>query len=249
MKTKLLKVICFLAAFPLFYVHGAFGMEKGLYIRADLQHQSYRSTKLYDNQPLSGACWFNSPGGCSSAGWPSEGAGVNPTNTTGWLLGIGYRFSPVLSTDLGYSASNNSHFDFAYGPGTANFDVETRQIMLTGYLDVISLVSGNKPEGPFSTYILLGVGQSRNSNSNYNCSSLAACTAFTYANSNSNTDTAWQTGIGAQYSINKHVAIDVSLKRAYFGETVGKDIPSSSGINAKLVTNILSVGFVVPIGN
>jgi opacity protein-like surface antigen len=156
----------------------------------------------------------------------------------------------VLSADLSYTASNNSHFNFVYGPGTANFDVKTKQIMLTGYLDVISLASGSKPEGAFSSYVLLGIGQSQNTNSEYRCSSLLACTQLSYANGNTHSDTAWQIGIGAQYSINPNLAIEASLMRAYLGKTMGTDLPGvSSGINANLVTNVLSVGVVVPIGH
>lgn len=226
---------------------GAAQADNAFSVRGSLQLQNPERTKLYDNN-LNSGFWFGY-GGYYGPNYPDEGVKVNPSATGAVELGVDYRFSPAFRGEIAYSESGKSKLEFAYGPGTADFTVKSRQAMLNGYVDLAPLVFSRDTVGAYTPYVMAGIGSTQNINSDYRCSSLANCTKVVYANANTHTDFAWQVGIGMQVPVSDKLMIDAGIRHLDLGKTQGKDVPNDSiGLHANWVVDTVSIGLSMPLG-
>ncbi len=216
----------------------------GMYLRASANYQVNRSVALDDNLvpggPLS---WFGFPG------LPAEGTKHPQSNSFGLGLALGYRFSPLFRLDVSYDQTADSTVQIApYGPGFAQFDLSTRQLMVNASLDIAPLF---KPGtfGAVHPYLTTGLGQSRNRNGDYFCfTSLAACNAAAYPLGATKTDLAWQVGAGLQWQLSPGVMLDAGWKYLSLGETRGANDVSAGGLHGKLSANRFSLGLSFAFG-
>jgi opacity protein-like surface antigen len=216
----------------------------GPYLRASTFYQMNRSVALTDNLAPGGPLsWFGFPG------LPGEGSRHPQSDSLGGGLALGYRFSPLVRLDVSYDQSVDSTLQIApYGPGFAQFDLRTRQLMVNATLDMAPLFE-KSALGPIHPYLTAGIGQSRNRNGDYYCfTSLAACNAAAYPLQATQTALAWQAGLGLQWPLSTHVILDAGWKYLSLGETRGANDPSAGGLHGKLTANRFSLGLVFPFG-
>jgi opacity protein-like surface antigen len=199
------KLLCTAAAAAMLLVGGEASAQTGFYIRGDVGGAFSQDATLKDVDSASANAFFG-PGGESTG---------DVGNSVIFGAGVGYRFTPILRTDVTLSYLPSLKFkgtDNLVG-GTEEFDVHSLNGMLNGYLDI----AGFAPRmfGRFQPYIVGSVGFARNETD-----AVSTTVAGVTLNSpgDTHTDFAWGAGAGLGYAITPNIVLDVGYKYLDLGE-------------------------------
>jgi len=232
-------VVAFWAAAPAAAQSPSGATSPEFYFRVSAHYQLNNSIDLFDNLPPGPGAWF-------TGGWKGS-----QSDEFGGGIAVGVRIAPALRFDISFDHTATSNVRWAYGTGSAGFDLSTSQVMVNGYLDLAPIFQRGT-FGPLNPYLTAGVGQSWNKNGDYKCSPGICTQDLPYLNGATEKSLAWQVGAGLQWQIAPRIILDASWKYLDLGKTRGRDdfTPGleSWGLNGDLAAHRFALGIVVPLG-
>ncbi|MDF2867533.1 MAG: putative heat resistant agglutinin 1 protein [Gammaproteobacteria bacterium] len=171
----------------------------------------------------------------NKANWdtPDDDYSAKIGNSLLGSIGIGYRISPLLRTDLTYTLRNQFDYSkyFASENYTRVMDIKNQTLMANIYVDANGICGVDF--GRFNPYVGVGVGMARNETSN----------AITYNHKPNGTDFpaietfsknsfAWQFTAGTAISLTDNLSLDVGYRLVDLGKiSTGSKAPDADYIS------------------
>jgi opacity protein-like surface antigen len=208
------KIVTSLAAVALSIVFGAATAsaqaDSGFYIRGMAGGAWAGDMVFKDVNPNASNALFAGAGAVRGGGGNSPLIGA----------GVGYKFTPMLWADLGFSDMTRLHFDGKSDPALVitdmNANIDAQTAMLNTYLDVARLL--RVPVGSLQPFVMAGLGYAHSHIGTVQGLAPRSTIPSFSVSGHDNNNVAWGAGAGLGMPVTDRITIDLAYEYIDLGE-------------------------------